>query len=87
MKNKSLILTSILKALDHETIPIYKGIKNIRYWFYVIAPCSGNEKAFHQDKLGEPYNIGKKNKDTQILRDGIEKNTNFYIRQYNTITT
>ena len=59
--SEKLIPTIIRKALSGEPIPIYGDGENIRDWLYVTDHCSGIDRAFHQGKSGETYNIGGKN--------------------------
>jgi dTDP-glucose 4,6-dehydratase len=64
--NEKLIPTIIRKALAHEPIPIYGDGKNIRDWVYVLDHCKGIDLVYHTGKVGEVYNIGGRNEQTNL---------------------
>lgn len=64
--NEKLIPTIIRKALNGEPIPIYGNGKNIRDWLYVEDHCSALDLIFHKGVVGENYNIGTRNEQTNL---------------------
>ena len=62
--NEKLIPTIIRKALSGQPIPIYGDGNNVRDWLYVVDHATGIDKAFHQGRTGETYNIGGRNERT-----------------------
>ncbi len=64
--NEKLIPTIIRKALTGEAIPIYGDGLNVRDWLYVKDHCTGIDLAYHTGKLGEVYNIGGRNEQTNL---------------------
>ncbi len=59
--DEKLIPTIIRNALNGTPIPIYGDGKNIRDWLYVRDHCTGIDRAYHNGKAGETYNIGGRN--------------------------
>lgn len=62
--NEKLIPTIIRKALSGQPIPIYGDGNNVRDWLYVGDHATGIDKAFHEGRTGETYNIGGRNERT-----------------------
>lgn len=56
----------ILNALQNEPIPIYGTGKNIRDWIYVLDNCEGIDFVSKDGRLGEVYNIGGGNQETNV---------------------
>jgi dTDP-glucose 4,6-dehydratase len=59
--SEKLIPTIIRKAISGQPIPIYGDGKNVRDWLYVLDHATGIDRAFHDGKSGETYNIGGRN--------------------------
>jgi dTDP-glucose 4,6-dehydratase len=64
--DEKFIPTIIRKALFNEEIPIYGNGKNIRDWLYVKDHCSALDIIFHKAIVGESYNIGVNNEQSNI---------------------
>ena len=63
---EKLIPIIIGHALAGKPIPIHGQGKAIRDWLYVLDHCKGIDKAFHQGKQGEHYNLGGNNEQTNL---------------------
>ncbi|QLH42763.1 MAG: dTDP-glucose 4,6-dehydratase [Coxiellaceae bacterium] len=63
---EKLIPLLITHALHGKALPIYGDGQNIRDWLYVEDHCRGIELILTQGKLGEVYNIGGNNEQTNI---------------------
>ncbi|MBE9006558.1 dTDP-glucose 4,6-dehydratase [Fortiea sp. LEGE XX443] len=63
---EKLIPLTILNALDCKSLPIYGDGKNIRDWLYVIDHCEAIYLVLQNGKLGENYNIGGLNEQTNL---------------------
>lgn len=63
---EKLIPLVILKALHHETIPVYGDGKQIRDWLYVEDHCRAVDLVYHSGVPGEVYNIGGNNERENI---------------------
>ena len=57
----------ILNALDGKPLPIYGDGQNIRDWLYVIDHCEAVYLVLQQGKIGETYNIGGLNEQTNLI--------------------
>ncbi len=64
--DEKLIPTVIRHALARQPIPIHGQGRAIRDWLYVLDHCQGLDKAFHQGKQGEHYNLGGNNEQTNL---------------------
>ncbi|MBW4561946.1 MAG: dTDP-glucose 4,6-dehydratase [Mojavia pulchra JT2-VF2] len=63
---EKLIPLTILNALDHKSLPIYGDGQNIRDWLYVTDHCEAIYLVLNQGKVGETYNIGGLNEQTNL---------------------
>jgi dTDP-glucose 4,6-dehydratase len=63
---EKLIPLMILNALDGRPLPIYGDGQNIRDWLYVIDHCQAIYLVLQQGKVGETYNIGGLNEQTNL---------------------
>lgn len=63
---EKLIPLIILNALDGKPLPIYGDGQNIRDWLYVVDHCQAIYQVLKQGKVGETYNIGGLNEQTNL---------------------
>jgi dTDP-glucose 4,6-dehydratase len=63
---EKLIPLTILNAIDGKPLPIYGDGQNIRDWLYVIDHCEAIYLVLQQGKMGETYNIGGLNEQTNL---------------------
>ncbi len=63
---EKLIPLTILNALDGKPLPIYGDGQNIRDWLYVTDHCEAIYLVLQQGKIGETYNIGGLNEQTNL---------------------
>jgi dTDP-glucose 4,6-dehydratase len=63
---EKLIPLIILNAMDGKSLPIYGDGQNIRDWLYVIDHCEAIYLVIQQGKVGETYNIGGLNEQTNL---------------------
>lgn len=63
---EKLIPLTILNALDGKPLPIYGDGQNIRDWLYVIDHCEAIYLVLQHGKIGETYNIGGLNEQTNL---------------------
>ena len=63
---EKLIPLFITNALDNERLPVYGDGQNVRDWIYVIDNCEAIDFVLHQGKVGEIYNIGGGNEQTNL---------------------
>ncbi|WGV23618.1 dTDP-glucose 4,6-dehydratase [Halotia branconii] len=63
---EKLIPLTILNAIDGKPLPIYGDGQNIRDWLYVIDHCKAIYLVLQQGKMGETYNIGGLNEQTNL---------------------
>lgn len=63
---EKLIPLMILNALEGKPLPIYGDGLNIRDWLYVEDHCKGIMTSLQKGRLGETYNIGGLNEQTNI---------------------
>ncbi|MBD2437100.1 dTDP-glucose 4,6-dehydratase [Nostoc sp. FACHB-110] len=63
---EKLIPLTILNALDGKPLPIYGDGQNIRDWLYVIDHCEAIYLVLQNGKIGETYNIGGMNEQTNL---------------------
>ena len=63
---EKLIPLCIHKALSGEQLPIYGDGKQIRDWLYVSDHCSAIRQVLEHAPLGECYNVGGWNEQTNI---------------------
>ncbi|MBW4558165.1 MAG: dTDP-glucose 4,6-dehydratase [Trichormus sp. ATA11-4-KO1] len=64
---EKLIPLTILNAMDGKPLPIYGDGQNIRDWLYVIDHCEAIQLVLQQGKIGETYNIGGLNEQTNLI--------------------
>ncbi len=55
---EKLIPLMILKALRHESLPVYGDGRNVRDWIHVEDHCAGILAALRKGRAGEVYNLG-----------------------------
>ncbi|GHU62770.1 dTDP-glucose 4,6-dehydratase [Clostridia bacterium] len=63
---EKLIPLMIIRALNHEKLPIYGKGDNVRDWLHVEDHCRAIEKILKEGKEGEVYNIGGHNERTNL---------------------
>jgi len=63
---EKLIPLVILNALNSKPLPIYGDGQQIRDWLYVGDHCAAIREVLARGKLGETYNIGGWNENTNI---------------------
>ncbi|MBU7582490.1 MAG: dTDP-glucose 4,6-dehydratase [Nostoc sp. TH1S01] len=63
---EKLIPLTILNAMDGKPLPIYGDGQNIRDWLYVIDHCEAIYLVLQKGKIGETYNIGGLNEQTNL---------------------
>lgn len=63
---EKLIPLTILNALDGRPLPIYGDGQNVRDWLYVADHCDGIYLVLRQSNIGETYNIGGLNEQTNL---------------------
>jgi dTDP-glucose 4,6-dehydratase len=56
----------ILNAVNKKPIPVYGDGMNVRDWIYVIDHCKAVDTILHNGTSGEIYNIGARNKRTNL---------------------
>jgi dTDP-glucose 4,6-dehydratase len=64
---EKLIPLIILNAIEGKSLPIYGDGQNIRDWLYVIDHCEAIKLVLEQGKVGETYNIGGLNEQTNLV--------------------
>ena len=63
---EKLIPLCILNMLNHKEIPVYGDGKNVRDWLFVGDHVEAIDLICHQGRVGETYNIGGNNEQTNI---------------------
>ena len=63
---EKLIPLTILNALAGQALPIYGNGQNVRDWLYVVDHCKAIQLVLTQGKVGETYNIGGENEETNL---------------------
>jgi dTDP-glucose 4,6-dehydratase len=63
---EKLIPLIIIKALHHQTLPVYGDGKQIRDWLFVRDHCRAIDMVYQQGIPGEVYNIGGNNERKNI---------------------
>jgi len=63
---EKLIPLFITNAIDDMHLPLYGDGMNVRDWLYVIDNCSAIDLVLHKGRLGEIYNIGADNEQTNL---------------------
>ncbi|HLV46249.1 MAG TPA: dTDP-glucose 4,6-dehydratase [Flavobacterium sp.] len=63
---EKLIPLCILNMLNHKEIPVYGDGKNVRDWLFVGDHIEAIDLICHQGRVGETYNIGGNNEQTNI---------------------
>jgi len=63
---EKLIPLMILNALEGKPLPVYGDGLNVRDWLYVDDHCAAIESVLARGTLGECYNVGGNNEQTNI---------------------
>jgi dTDP-glucose 4,6-dehydratase len=63
---EKLIPLILLNALNGKILPIYGDGQNIRDWLYVEDHCNAIYQVLQHSKVGETYNIGGNNEQTNL---------------------
>lgn len=63
---EKLIPLCILNVLNGREIPVYGDGKNVRDWLFVEDHVQAIDVICHQGKIGETYNVGGNNEQTNI---------------------
>ncbi|MFJ7467867.1 dTDP-glucose 4,6-dehydratase [Peribacillus frigoritolerans] len=63
---EKLIPLTISRVINDQRVPIYGDGKNIRDWLHVIDHCSAIDLVLHKGQLGEVYNVGGHNEQTNL---------------------
>ena len=63
---EKLIPLIILNALNGKPLPIYGDGQNVRDWLYVEDHCDAIYLVLQQSQIGETYNIGGNNEQTNL---------------------
>jgi len=63
---EKLIPLTTLNALDGRQLPIYGDGGNVRDWLHVEDHCAALRQVMQQGRLGEHYNVGADNEQTNI---------------------
>ena len=63
---EKLIPLMIVKALANEKMPVYGSGENVRDWLYVKDHCKAIDMNIRKGKIGEVYNVGGNNENTNI---------------------
>ena len=63
---EKLIPLMIIKAIHNEPLPVYGKGENVRDWLYVEDHCQAIDLIVRQGTVGEVYNIGGHNEQTNI---------------------
>ncbi|MBD2102436.1 dTDP-glucose 4,6-dehydratase [Leptolyngbya sp. FACHB-261] len=63
---EKLIPLTILNALDGKALPVYGDGLNVRDWLYVTDHCEAVYLVLEHGKIGETYNIGGRNEQTNL---------------------
>src|SRR5450830_1525353 len=63
---EKLIPLTIVNALDGKPLPLYGDGLQIRDWLYVRDHCRGIERVLEAGRLGETYNVGGWNEQTNL---------------------
>ncbi len=63
---EKLIPLIIFNALDSKPLPIYGDGQNVRDWLYVADHCDALYLVLNQGNIGETYNIGGQNEQTNL---------------------
>ncbi len=63
---EKLIPLMILNALEGKPLPVYGDGLNVRDWLFVEDHCSAIETVLAKGQIGECYNIGGNNEQTNI---------------------
>lgn len=63
---EKLIPLTIFNALDCKSLPIYGDGQNVRDWLYVADHCDALYIVLKQGRIGETYNIGGHNEQTNL---------------------
>ena len=56
----------IANALNDKPLPVYGKGENVRDWLYVEDHCVAIDLILHKGKVGEVYNIGGHNEQTNL---------------------
>ncbi|ALS77931.1 dTDP-glucose 4,6-dehydratase [Planococcus kocurii] len=71
---EKLIPLTISRVLNDQKVPVYGDGKNVRDWLHVLDHCSAIDLVLHSGEIGEVYNIGGHNEQTnlEVVRTIIE---------------
>ncbi|YCI75542.1 dTDP-glucose 4,6-dehydratase [Bacillus sp. R1-10] len=63
---EKLIPLTISRVVNNQKVPVYGDGKNIRDWLHVIDHCAAIDLVLHKGELGEVYNVGGHNEQTNL---------------------
>ncbi|MFF2286154.1 dTDP-glucose 4,6-dehydratase [Peribacillus butanolivorans] len=63
---EKLIPLTISRVVNNQKVPVYGDGKNIRDWLHVIDHCAAIDLVLHKGDLGEVYNVGGHNEQTNL---------------------
>ncbi|MDQ0428869.1 dTDP-glucose 4,6-dehydratase [Planomicrobium stackebrandtii] len=63
---EKLIPLTISRVLNGQKVPVYGDGKNVRDWLHVQDHCSAIDLVMHSGEIGEVYNIGGHNEQTNL---------------------
>jgi dTDP-glucose 4,6-dehydratase len=63
---EKLIPLIILRAVEHQSLPVYGDGQQIRDWLYVEDHCKALWLVLKQGRVGETYNVGGGNQPTNL---------------------
>ncbi|ANU22552.1 dTDP-glucose 4,6-dehydratase [Planococcus donghaensis] len=63
---EKLIPLTISRVLNDQKVPVYGDGKNVRDWLHVQDHCSAIDLVMHSGEIGEVYNIGGHNEQTNL---------------------
>lgn len=63
---EKLIPLTISRVLNDEKVPVYGLGNNIRDWLHVFDHCSAIDLVMHKGEIGEVYNVGGHNEQTNL---------------------
>ncbi|TWT07120.1 dTDP-glucose 4,6-dehydratase [Planococcus sp. CPCC 101016] len=63
---EKLIPLTISRVLNDQKVPVYGDGKNVRDWLHVLDHCAAIDLVMHSGEIGEVYNIGGHNEQTNL---------------------
>ncbi|PAL14202.1 dTDP-glucose 4,6-dehydratase [Peribacillus simplex] len=63
---EKLIPLTISRVVNNQKVPVYGDGKNIRDWLHVIDHCAAIDLVLHKGEIGEVYNVGGHNEQTNL---------------------